>query len=126
MKMKNELTTLLTVTLLFCGVSMMSQEWEFKIDGSPSPDAIRNFADAIELSDGGFVMNAPESFYFEQDLIYGRFPTPHPALVKCNSDGVGIVDKTYFRPSYCSVSIPQLHEVTVVRMFTILYMKNWV
>ena len=110
MKMKNELTTLLTVILLFCGVSMMSQEWEFKIDGSPSPDAIRNFADAIELSDGGFVMNAPESFYFEQDLIYGRFPTPHPALVKCNSDGVGIVDKTYFRPSYCSVSIPQLHE----------------
>ena len=95
----------------FYSVSMMAQyhEWEFKIDGSYSPDAIRNFADAIELSDGCFVINAPESFYFNTTMP-GRFPTPHPSLVKCDPFGSEIADKTFLRPGYCSGSMTQLHE----------------
>ena len=99
---------LLALVLLF-GNNVYSQEWEFKKDGSHSPNAIRNFSDAIELSDGSFVINAPESFYFNKTM-YGRFPTPHPSLVKCDPFGSEIVDKTFLRPGYCSVSIPQLHE----------------
>ena len=88
----------LTIMLmLICSLSMMSQayDWEFKKDGSHSPNAIRNFSDAIELSDGSFVINAPESFYFNKTM-YGRFPTPHPSLVKCDPFGSEIVDKTFY------------------------------
>jgi hypothetical protein len=49
---------MLTIMLtLFCGVSMMSQEWEFFMDTYADSPYYRKFTDAIELHDGSIVVN---------------------------------------------------------------------
>ncbi|MBQ2907317.1 MAG: hypothetical protein IJE47_06090, partial [Bacteroidales bacterium] len=46
-------------TLLCCGDSVFSQEWEFFMDSYIESPYTRNFTDAIELSDGSIVINSP-------------------------------------------------------------------
>ena len=64
---------MLTIMLtLFCGVSMMSQEWEFFMDTYADSPYYRKFTDAIELQDGSIVVNST----FELP-IEGHYPVPH-------------------------------------------------
>ena len=106
------LTIMLT---LFCGVSMISQEWEFFMDSYIESPYTRNFTDAIELSDGSIVINSPFKLPIE-----GHATVPHPGLVKISADGTELVRNNYFRPAYCSISYNQILENEDGELFTLM------
>ncbi len=106
------LTIMLT---LFCGVSMISQEWEFFMDSYIESPYTRNFTDAIELSDGSIVINSPFKLPIE-----GHASVPHPGLVKISADGTELVRNNYFRPAYCSISYNQILENEDGELFTLM------
>ncbi len=102
-------------TLLCCGDSVFSQEWEFFMDSYIESPYTRNFTDAIELSDGSIVINSPFKLPIE-----GHATVPHPGLVKISADGTELARNNYFRPAYCSISYNQILENEDGELFTLM------
>ena len=105
------LTIMLT---LFCGVSMMSQEWEFQMDSYVDYPYRRSFTDAIVLQDGNIIINSP----YSTETYY--WPTPHPGLVKISADGTELARNNFFRPAYCSISYNQILENENGELFALM------
>jgi len=106
------LTIMLT---LFCGVSMISQEWEFHMDTYIDYPYHRKFNDAIELQDGSIVVNTPITLN-----IPSHASVPHPGLVKISADGTELARTNYFRPAYCSISYNQILENENGELFALM------
>ena len=88
-------------TLLCCGDSVFSQEWEAICEYSLDNDTCAFlYDDVTELSNGRFLVNS--SMPYKSGV--GDFYSNQPALALLSSSGKEIVRKDYFRPGYCTTS----------------------
>ena len=88
-------------TLLCCGNSVFSQEWEAICEYSLDNDTCAFlYDDVTELSNGRFLVNS--SMPYKSGV--GDFYSNQPALAVLSSSGKEIVRKDYFRPGYCTTS----------------------
>ncbi len=95
-------------TLLCCGDSVFSQEWEIvsEIQSNNGDTAFSYGADMIELDDGSFIVNS--TFAYRSGV--SDFYSNQPALALISSDGREIARNNYFRPGYYIASCDYVFE----------------
>ena len=101
--------TLITLTLLFCGVNdVYSQEWEYSLQYNSADNERFSFYHPLELSNGNICVS---SAYYKYRSGYGDFYSANPAVVMLSQDGEELARNSFFRESYTSMSYaPYLFE----------------